>query len=283
MSNPNIIEGMSMAEYQARPEVSSHDLALIHKAPFAYRYAKDNPEPEDEDMGLGSLLHLAVLEPDLLEASVAIVPEDAPAKPLPVHRKMQAENRMSAIAKERIEWWDGWAESTKGKANVSAAALKKVQGMHKSLMATKHVRDAVAASGLREASAFFTHHDVACRMRPDIWPENEIFDLKSTGDCSRDAFTREIYKKGYHRQASFYVKGSAALSRAAKQFVWIAIETKPPYLCAAHIIKHDSPFLALGEVDNFRALQAYKKAMESGYWPGVRQYPEEVEMPTYAQ
>lgn len=282
MSTTAIVEGMSMAEYQARPEVSSHDLALIHKAPFAYRYAKDNPEPEDESMGLGSLLHLAVLEPEQLENQVAILPADAPPKPLPIHRKMQAENRMSIVATERINWWDQWAEETKGKQNVKAADLAKVQGMHKSLMATPHVRDAVAAKGLREASAFFHHHEVACRMRPDLWAVEDLFDLKSTGDCTRDAFTREIYKKGYHRQASFYVKGAEALGKPVKQFVWIAIETKPPFLCAAHIIKHDSPFLALGEVDNFRALAQYKRAMESGYWPGVRQYPEEVEMPSYA-
>lgn len=278
-----IIPDMPMAEYQARPEVSSHDLKLLHKAPFAYRYAKDQGIVEEEDMCLGSLLHLAVLEPDLLESEVAIVPEDAPRKCTKAQLKAIAEDRGSAIAIDSFNWWNDWQEKTAGKKNVSASDLEKVRGMHKSLKATAHVRDAVTSKGIAEASAFFTHHDVACRMRPDLWTEDEIFDLKSTGDCSRDAFTREIYKKRYHAQASFYVKGAAALGRPVKQFVWIAVETKAPYLCAAHIIRADSPFLALGEVDNFRGLLAYAKGMETGYWPGVRQYPEEIEMPTYAQ
>jgi hypothetical protein len=276
-----IVPNMPMAEYQARPEVSSHDLKLIHKAPFAYRYAKDQGITEDEDMCLGSLLHLAVLEPDLLESEVAIVPEDAPAKPLPVHRKMQAENRMSSIAKERIEWWDQWSESTKGKANVSASDLEKVRGMHKSLMATPTVRNAIAAEGLREVTAFFEYEGVACRMRPDIWCDDEIIDLKSTGDTDRKAFQREIWSKRYHTAASFYGEGAKALGRPIKRFSWVTIETKPPYLCAVHIAH--SNLIEFARIENVRDLQVFKDCTARKFWPGVRQYPEEIELPTYAE
>jgi len=278
----SIIKDLPMADYQKRPEVSSHDLKLIHKAPFAYRFAKDSGDEEDEDMCLGSLLHLAVLEPDQLESQVAILPADAPGKPLAAHLKMREEGReLTDKAKERFGFWDEWNEKTKGKQNVSAKDLEKVQGMHKSLMATPTVRNAITVDGLREASAFFECEGVACRMRPDIWAEDEILDLKSCGDCSRDAFSREIWSKRYHSSASHYMEGAKTLERKAKRFVWIAIETKPPFLCAVHIASFN--LLEFGRIENLRDLNIYKGCVTKGYWPGVRQYTEEIELPTYAQ
>lgn len=277
-----IIENMPMAEYQAREEVSSHDLKLIHKAPFAYRYAKDQKEPEDEDMCLGGLLHLAVLEPDKLEEEVAILPADAKPKPLPAHYKMREEGRdLTDSAAERFEFWDAWAIKSAGKKNVTAKDLEKVQGMHKSLMATPTVRNAVTVAGLREAVGLFEYEGVACRMRPDIWADDEIIDLKSTGDCERRAFSREIWSKRYHSQASFYERGSAALGRPIKRFVWVAIETKPPYLCTFHVAAVS--LLEFGRIENVRDLAIFKDCQTKKFWPGARQYPEEIELPAYAE
>lgn len=279
--SPSIIEGMPMAEYQARPEVSSHDLMLFHRAPFAYRFAKDNPEPEEDNMRLGSLLHLAVLEPDQLEAQVAILPEDAKPKPLPAHHKMRAEGReLTEAAKVRFGFWDEWDEKTKGKQNVKAGDLAKVQAMHKSLMATPSVRNGVSAEGLREASAFFTYNGVAARMRPDIWPEDEIIDLKSCADCSREAFSREIWRQRYHSSASYYMEGSKLVGRPAKRFVWIAIETKAPHLCSYHIAS--TSLLEFGRIENERDLFMMDQCAAKGFWPGMRGFPEPIELPDYA-
>lgn len=277
----SIITDMPMEEYQARPEISSHDLKLIHRAPFAYRFAKDTGQVEEEDMCLGSLLHLAVLEPEQLESQVAILPADAPGRPLAAHHKMRAEGReLTEAAKIRFGFWDEWNEKTKGKQNVSAKDLETVQGMHKALMATPTVRNAITVEGIREASAFFQSEGVDCRMRPDIWAEDEILDLKSCGDCSRDAFSREIWKKRYHSSAAHYMDGAKALGRPAKRFVWIAIETKKPYLCAVHIAS--DMLLDFGRIENKRDLWIYKSCTEKGYWPGVRQMEEPIELPNYA-
>jgi peptidyl-tRNA hydrolase len=276
-----IIPNMPMAEYQARPEVSSHDLKLIHKAPFAYRYAKDQGIVEEDDMCLGSLLHLAVLEPDKLENEVAIVPEDAPRKCTKAQLKAIAEDRGSDIALESFSWWNDWQESTKGKANVSASDLEKVRAMHKSLMATPTVRNAIAAKGLREATAFFEYEGVACRMRPDIWCEDEMIDLKSTGDTDRKAFIREIWSKRYHTAASFYGEGAKALGRPIKRFSWVTIETKAPHLCAVHIAHAN--LIEFARIENVRDLQVFKDCTARKFWPGVRQYPEAIELPTYAE
>lgn len=278
----SIIQNMAMAEYQARPEISSHDLKLIHKAPFAYRYAKDQGVTEDEDMCLGSLLHLAVLEPDLLESEVAIVPADAPPRPLPVHHKIRKEGReLTDVAKARFDFWDAWTAENEGKKQVSAADLERVQGMHKSLMATPTVRNAITVAGLREAVGIFEYEGVQCRMRPDIWADDEIIDLKSTGDCERGAFSREIYSKRYHSQASFYNEGCAALGRPIRRFVWIAIETKAPYLCTFHFAAVS--VLEHGRIDNVRDLAKFKECEETGVWPGARQYQEPIELPAYAE
>lgn len=276
-----IIPDMPMAEYQAREEVSSHDLKLIHRAPFAYRFAKDNPEPEDETMGIGSLLHLAVLEPEQVEAQVAILPEDAMPKPTAPQLKAIKAGKGSPNGLARLAWWDDWNESSKGKLNVKPSDLVKVTGMHKSLMATPTVRTAISSTGIREASCFFDLWDVACRMRPDHWGDDEVMmDLKSTGDCSREAFSREIWKQRYHAQMSFYDHGATQLGRKPRLCVWIAVETKPPFLCSYHIASIS--LLEFGRIENTRDLATFKKCSQSGFWPGVRTYPEPIELPAYA-
>lgn len=278
--NTSIIEGMPMPEYQARPEVSKHDLDLIHKAPFAYKWAKENRKDDSDTMGIGSLAHLAILEPDEVAKQIITLPEDRPNRPMAKQLAMPVEKRTPAAIKS-IEFWEAWEKESAGKVTVKPEDLEAVNAMHASLVGHHSVRQIIEQPGMREASIFWTMHDVACRARPDIIGDGVIVDLKTTGDCTREAFSREIWKQRYHNQAAFYIDGANAVGLPVKGFLFVAVETKPPYLCAYY---YASPtMIEWGRIENQRDLATYKKCVESGNWPGVRCDPNEpIELPSWA-
>lgn len=275
-----IIADMPMAEYQARPEVSKHDLDLIHKAPFAYRYAKDNPTEESEEMGLGSLAHLAILEPDEVSKQIVMLPESRPNRPMAKQLAMPVEKRTEAATKS-IEFWEKWDREAEGKFTVTPEKMAIVQGMHASLMAHDSIRQIITMTGMREASMFWKMHDVECRARPDIIGDGVIVDLKTTGDCSREAFSREIFKMRYQAQAAFYLDGAKSLGLDIKQFLFVAVETKAPFLCAYYYASPD--MIEWGRIENQRDLWTYKKCADENRWPGVKCDPNEpINLPSWA-
>lgn len=269
-----------MSEYQARPEVSKHDLDLIRKAPLAYRYAKDHPK-QDEKMGMGSLAHLVILEPDEVASQIITLPEDRPNRPMAKQLAMPADKR-SAAATKSIEFWEKWDKEAEGKTLVTPETLELVDGMHSSLMAHGSIRQIMEADSIREAVLLWEMHGVKCRARPDMILDGVIVDLKTTGDCARESFAKEIWKMRYHAQAAFYMDGgNAVLQDSIKRFLFVAVETKPPFLCAYY---YASPtMLDWGRIENQRDLALYKQCADSGIWPGVDcRSDNPIELPSWA-
>lgn len=275
-----IIENMPEAEYHARPEVSKHDLDLILKAPALYRDRKDNPEEPDEEMNFGSLVHLAVLEPDRLESAVAYLPKNAPKRPS--LRQINAEKKGDATIKS-IAFWEEFRESTEGKQIVTVASMDKARGIRDSLYRNPSTAQFLNAIGLREPSLFWEMNGVNCRARLDLLLDGVIPDLKTCGDATRRGFEREIGQRGYHRQGAMYLDAAKAVGRPAKDFVFLAVETVRPYLCTFHILGKTS--IEIGRVENQRGLNSYKNAVETGVWSGLNapyDGQEPIECPIYA-
>ncbi len=263
MSSAYIIENMPEAEYHARPEVSKHDLDLIHRAPWAYRYAKDNPEEETEEMNFGSLVHLAVLEPERLESHVCFVPDDMP-KDL---RRFRNAKAPSAETLESCDAWDDFTSRNEGKKVIKPKQFEALKGIQKSLLSNTITARLLEADGPTELSVFWERFGVQCRARIDKITDY-ILDLKTCGDATRQGFMKEIGKRRYAHQGEHYLDGAKANGYTPKGFVMIAVETEAPYLCTAHRLGSES--IALAMIENRRGIEAWKRANESGYWPGIR-------------
>lgn len=270
-----------MAEYQARPEVSKHDLDDFEKAPAVYRYFKDNPKAEREEMSIGSLTHLILLEPDQFDALCIVLPPEPPRRPTTKQLAMPIEKRTDA-AKKSIEFWDEWNAKANGKTIVKAEMLETVRAMHASVMGNRSTRKLIESAGLREASLFWHMEGVDCRMRPDILAdEGIIIDPKTTSDARRAPFMAEIYRQRYHNQASYYKEGSIANGFNFKAFIFLPIETKPPYLCTYY--KASDVMLDWGKIENQRSLLSLKKCKDSGEWPGlIGDLNNPIELPSWA-
>lgn len=276
-----IIPNMPMAEYQARLEVSKHDLDLIHKAPYLYKWSKENRK-EDESMSMGTLAHLAILEPDEVAGQIIVLPpaDERPNRPMAKQLAMPVDKRTPAAIKS-ITFWEEWDKKAEGKSIVKPEDLEAVEGMHASLLGHHSIRQILTQPNQRrEHVLLWGMHGVPCRGRPDIIGDGVIVDLKTTGDCSREAFSREIFQQRYHAQAAFYMDGANANGLGIKAFIFVAVETKPPFLCAYY---YASPtMIEWGRIENQRDLSTYKQCVESGNWPGVKSTIDPIELPAWA-
>ena len=268
---------MTEAEYHLRTEVSKHDLDMIRRAPLYYQYRKANPSPPDDEMNFGSLVHLALLQPHLLESSVAFLPDDAPNR---VSERNRNAKKPSEATLEAIAWWDEWNAKTEGKQIVKPEAYEKVLGIQKSIMANPSTAMFFHGEQLREVSLFWERYGVPCRARLDILRPVEIADPKTCGDASRVGFSKDMGKRRYAHQAEHYIDGAKANGYDIKAFTFIAVETTAPYLCAAHTIGESS--LAVAKDENRRDILTYKKCIESGEWPNIKNNNEPLEAPIWS-
>jgi len=277
----SIIPDMPMEEYQARPEISKHDLDDFERAPAYYRYFKDNPKAEREEMGLGSLAHLILLEPEKLDELCIVLPPDPPRRPTAKQLAMEVEKRTDA-AKRSIEFWEEWRSKADGKTIVKSESLEIVRAMRASVMGSRSTRDLIESAGLREASLFWRMNDVECRMRPDILAdEGIIVDPKTTSDARRASFMAEIYRMRYHNQAAYYKEGSKANGYDFKAFIFLPIETKPPYLCTYY--KASEVMLDWGKIENAQSLMRLKNCQDNNEWPGLKgDLNDPIELPAWA-
>lgn len=112
-----------------------------------------------------------------------------------------------------------------------------------------------------------------CKARPDAMRSDlkTIYDLK-TCNAIPD-FALDIFKKGYHQQAAWYLQGAQTLGLDIRHFKFIAVEKKPIYGCRIYDLSPAG--IDLGTFANHDLLRRYKSCVLTGKWPG---YPEEEEL-----
>ncbi|NDF27696.1 MAG: M28 family peptidase, partial [Nitrosopumilaceae archaeon] len=77
---------------------------------------------------------------------------------------------------------------------------------------------------------------IACKIRCDLITMNGkyILDLKTTVDSSKEKFTKTFMSLGYWMQAAHYVATARLAGINVERFIFIAVETKPPYSVALY-------------------------------------------------
>lgn len=150
-----------------------------------------------------------------------------------------------------------------------------------------------AGAGHAEHSAWWTDPLTGVRMRArfdwltrlgdDRWMP---VDYKTTARlAAKTVFERTAYDYGYDVQDTWYrwaVEAVCGQPAADTPMVFIAQETRPPYLVAVHQL--GAEYRALGEDRARRAVGVFCACVESGEWPG---YPAdeitELEPPPWAR
>lgn len=260
-----VVHGLTNAEYHALTSVSKSGLDLIRKAPAIFRHRRDNPTPPTPAMRLGTLTHTAILEPDRMSELIV-----APV----VDRRTTAGKAA----------WAAFEIESEGREIVTEDELANLDGIRSAVWAHPAAGKALAMLREVETSIFWTDREtgVDCRCRPDgILTNGLIVDVKTTKDARPDEFAKSIANYRYHVQAAFYGDGYLeGFGEPPKGFMFIAVETEPPYLVACYVASEAMKLR--GRADYQADLATYARCMESGEWPGLSQSPIVIDLPKWA-
>ena len=135
--------------------------------------------------------------------------------------------------------------------------------------------------GLYEKSLFWTDKDtgILCKVRPDIWHNNFVADLKTTGNASFREFQRSIYTYGYHIQCGMIHEALHALKGLnMMKFVFIVAEKDDPFSSVVYTL--DEAAVRKGVEIFKKTLFEMKQCMDDDRWPS---YPDAIiDLPAYA-
>ena len=266
MNAPTTIRhDLTNAEYHASPAISKSGLDLIRKAPALYRWRRSNPTEQTPAMRLGTLTHTVVLESEVFARSVIVRPEG-------IDRRTSA----GKLA------WAEFEVQAEGKEIITNDEWTKLAAIRDAVRSHPAAAKALAGSPVIEQSIFWDADGIACRCRPDaVTEKGVIVDLKTTRDASPDGFAKSVAQYRYHVQAAFYSDGyRAAFGEAPRGFVFIAVETEPPYLVAVYVASET--MTSRGRIEYQADLDTFRECLATDTWPGYSSSPLTLDLPKWA-
>jgi exodeoxyribonuclease VIII len=249
---------MTNAEYHQSPGISKSGLDLINRSPAHYRWAQDNPSDPTPAMRIGTLTHLATLEPDRFNSECIVMP---------------TLDRRTKDGKLR---WEEFQANHPDQELLTSDEHTRIMSIRDAVRAHPMARKLIAEV---EVSTFWKDpiSGIECRCRPDAELDNGmLIDLKTTRDAG-PGFERSVRQYRYHVQAAFYGDGLGGME--VRPMVFIAVETEAPYLVSCNIIGPDS--LVAGREAYRRNLDTYAKCVESGIWPGYSDAIQTINLPDW--
>ena len=274
------LEKLTNEEYHSLDYVSKSHLDLINKSPFHYWDRYINPErviPEPtKQMILGSAFHTLVLEPELFEKEYIVESANAPKRPTEIQRnaKKPSNQTLSAIA-----FWDSFDDKAKGKTFISLDDLERLAIMKQRIAAHPAASTILNMSGVVEQSYQWKDSEtgIICKSRPDFHTDDGslIVDLKTTSDASELGFQKSVHNFRYHVQAGWYLRSL----KEAKQFVFIAVESKPPYLVAVYNASPD--MINAGNRVANKDLETLAQCRKTDKWIGYSEEITNLDLPRF--
>jgi exodeoxyribonuclease VIII len=216
-------------------------------------------------MRLGTLTHTAVLEPDRFSSEVIARPEGI--------------DRRTSAGKAA---WAAFELEAEGREIITNEEGAKLAAIRDAVRSHPAAAKALAGSPVIEQSIFWDADGIACRCRPDcVTEKGVIVDLKTTREASPEGFAKSIAQYRYHVQAAFYSDGyRAAFGEAPRGFVFIAVETEPPYLVAVYVTSET--MTQRGRIDYQTDLDTFRRCQDTDTWPGYSEAPLTIDLPKWA-
>lgn len=243
---------MTEKEYRSAEGISHSQLLKLLESPEKFQYLQEHPEEPTEAMIFGQAFHMMVLQPGIWARNFTVAPEC---------------NRRTKAGKER---WNIFLEESKGKTVLSNSTFVQIKEMADKLCMNKLISRLLDGECEKE---FFWNDDQTgerCKCRVDslscIGIQQVITDIKTTTNADTKSFMRDAIKYGDHVQTAMYIDGVQAITGKETDFIFIAIEKKPPY--AINIMQADPLFIDYGRKEYKRLLNQYHECKTSDNWYG---------------
>lgn len=260
--------GIPEADYHAIDAASSSKLGALRRSPAHMRAERLEPR-ETKAFQEGSLIHKAVLEPDLFLSAGYVRAPDGDKRTKEVKANWNVlivrHGEDKVLDPRTYDMCHAIA------MNVSTHKVASQMLLHAQCEVTLMWRD--PETGLE------------CKGRVDALPttgswERSIIDVKSTKDGSPAGFPNHYFRYGYFRQMAFYLQGLEVLGLWKPEAHIIAVEKFPPYAVA--IYRCDEGSLDAGHQENQVLLKTYAECLSSDYYPGYPELPVDLSIPSWA-
>lgn len=267
ISEPGIYSGVPMEVYHSQnlcdgPSISSSGLRKIFSGSPAHFYCEWDGNPDREEPSdsaafiLGRAAHHLLLGEDDFSTLFIQRPEELNGKPWNGNRT-ECRN------------WLAMQEDA-GRTVLKPDNIETIRGMARSLAAHPLVK-AGALNGMVEQSLVWRCKDTGLwkKARPDCLPNSsgDFVDLKTCFSVQTDAMQRTIAEHGYHQQAALVHEGFHAVTgKTPESFTLCFVEKAPPY-CVRFVTLWASD-IALGERQNYAAMDVFARCLKTGEWPG---------------
>jgi exodeoxyribonuclease VIII len=262
---------MDNATYHAHSAVSKSHLDLVAKSPLHYwsRYLDPNRVPQEPTaaMQIGSAVHTHILELDQWDAQYVVAPAGI--------------DRRTKVGKAE---WEVFQTAIGTRTVISREDADLVMRIGRSVLSHPAAAYLLGLPGKAETTHMWVDEatGLQCKCRPD-WLLDDgsmIVDLKTTEDASPRFFQKSIAQWRYHCQASWYLDGlQHATGKRPEQFVFIAVEKKPPYVCAVYVA--DAQMIEIGRDTARRDLDKLNLCKAADYWPGYSDQVEVINLPPW--
>jgi hypothetical protein len=251
ITEPGIYDGIPEDLYHSDPvpdgSISSTGVKDILSSPARFAYNQEHGRDPKKAWDIGKVFHALALGTG---CDVAVLAFDD-------YKKQDAQKAKKAAY-------------AAGQVPLLAREYAEVEAMFAAFRAAP-VSRLLQPDGLPERSLFWQDDEtgVWCRGRLDHSNGLTTVDLKTADDASPGGFAAACAKYGYHYQQVLYKRGIRALGLAGDlepEFLFAAIETKPPYLSAVYDVPDDA--IDVAEVRVSQALRRFAECQRTGYWPG---------------
>lgn len=255
-----------------------------HRTPRYMKWLRDEGGMDDDDSAsksLGTLVHTAIFEPDLLEVEFVVEPEPDPKVFSLANGDPSTNPRSTKAFKEAV----AELEAT-GKTVVTREAWDNAMEMRDAAYCHSAASKLLKAAGPVEASAVVTDPETGVRLkiRPDklVNAISANVNAKTTRNATRDAFMVDLYKLGYFRNFAFYDRALKALGWEPKRAIALAIDSTGPLDDRVAVHELDEGAMDAGHQLVEKYLLEIARCESSGIWPGHPQDIRSITLPEWA-
>lgn len=222
-----VFSDLSAEEYRAAPGISQSTLKAFAAEPTPKHYQESltRPKKVTEAMEFGTILHTAILTPDLLSKAYHLRPETRPI----------TDERWDG----RSGWCKDWKKAHSDRPIIDVATERSIEPIAITVRSLPVAGD-IIRTGQTEVSFFKKDEETGlllkCRVdaiATDTDGYTHLVDLKKVrrGYATEERFGVQCVDLGYDVQAASYMYITGAY-----RFMFVAMEEDPPYEAATWVL-----------------------------------------------
>lgn len=255
---PGVYKNMPDSEYFAIDAVSNSYLKHVKKSPGHAKFAP--PDTPTDSKSVGSIAHLALLQPERLETCVKVVPEGNKNSKAFYE---QLDSMFPGIGIDKSLNWIGnqqlIAEKCQDVVLTEPGHLAMAKGMATSVVRNFNCKKLLETG---ESEVVIVWEDeqtgLLCKCKFDkLNTQLGIgVDLKFVEDASPEKFGYAAYDYGWHRQQVHYYDGAKSAGIDLQTNVIIAVEKTPPYPATIYELGDQEWEIANEEIRHLLAVES---------------------------